>query len=293
MNSFVFLFVFIFSLSSQAMQCVDLFKVEQTSSYSNSLRPKILQELPEDFTQMNIYERLEVLDYAVVTLNNLIKKNPKPGLLQRFFSDQGDKQHQDYTELNNLRLEVIAIKENYQLVMSLLHGTVKSHNLSKSDEIQLLNRLLEDTSILDALKFLNQRQIRLNGRDRLEQYFIDSVVVYLAWGPHPKLFPVPINNWLIFDIFLGHKDAKYMINMTFRFKNAAKMYKDAKEGLNRADALIEDYSLSRQDPVFEIIEKTEKKNPGVIERLLDQEINNGHVIFDEKSGVLDIVDDSL
>ncbi|MBY0385280.1 hypothetical protein K2X05_08990, partial [bacterium] len=292
MNSFGFLFVFLFSVSSQAdMQCVDLFKVDKVITTNNSSSPKILDEMAEDFLRMNIYERQETLDYVIVALKKEMVAT-RPGVFQRFFTEQGRLQQQAYSELKSLYIEAKQIQENYRLVRSLLHGTVKNHNLSKGDEIQLLNRLLDDTSILPALKFLNRRQIRLNGKDRLEQYFIDSVVVYLAWGPDPKMFPVPINNWLIFDIFLGHKDAKYMVNMALRFKSAAKMYKNAKQGLNKADAIIEDYSLSRQDPVFEIIEKTEKKDPGVIERLLEQEINNGHVIYNQ-DGVLDIVDDSL
>ena len=133
----------------------------------------------------------------------------------------------------------------------------------------------------------------MHGKDRLEQYFIDSVVMYLAWGPNLKMFPVPINHWLIFDIFLGHEDVTYMAVVSHQFRDAAKMYREEKENQSVAVIAIEDYLLRAHDPVFDMIEKTQERSPNVIERLVEQEIENGHVVYDRDTAALRIVDDSL
>ena len=285
MNLLGFLFVILFSISSHAMQCQDLF-VKQVSEQS-------FETLPENFTQMNINERLETLDYMTIFLKGALSQNPQPGFLGRYLSRDGAQQNREHLRLRNLYAEAKKLKDNYHVVQSLLHGEVKRHELERGDEIQLLNRLMEDSEVLNALKFLNQRQLDLHGSDKLEQYFIDSVVMYLAWGPNPKLFPVAINHWLIFDIFLGHEDLKYMVVVSHRFRDGAKMYRSEKEGLTPNEAAIEDYRLLSQDPVLNMIEKTEQKSPHIIDRLIEQEIDKGHLVYDDATGALRIVDDSL
>jgi hypothetical protein len=230
---------------------------------------------------------------VTVYLKSELSKNPQPGFFGRYLSREGAQQNREYLRLRELYTDAKKLKNNYHIVQSLLHGEVKRHALERGDEIQLLNRLMQDSEVLVALKFLNQRQLDLHGSDKLEQYFIDSVVMYLAWGPNPKMFPVAINHWLIFDIFLGHEDLKYMVVVSQQFRNAAKMYRAEKEGLTPNEAAIEDYRLIAQDPVLDMIEKTEAKNPHIIDRLIEQEIDKGHLVYDSDTGALRIVDDSL
>lgn len=267
--------------------CLDLFKVDSNSRQNSNL----VSALEAEFEHANIYERLEMLDYVTVQLQQKMQETPKPSIWS-WFTAEGSQQRRQYSELKQLSLEVKELRAAYRVVNSLLHGTVKRHNLQREDELQLLNRLITEKDMLGALKFLDARQSDVRGKDRLEQYFIDSVVMYLAWGPSPKKFPVPIKHWLIFDIFLGHEDPKYMIHVASLFRDMAKVYKDAKQGLTPDEAHIEEYSVLMQDRVFALIEKTEKKNPNVIERLIEQELNRGHIVPDD-SGELHIVDESL
>jgi hypothetical protein len=289
MNLMGFFFILLTSFSGQAMQCVDLFP-SKTIVINNE---QTLETLPENFEQMDIYQRQETLDYMAVRLKSELKQNPKPNFFDRFLTRDGIARNREHARLSEIYAKVKKLKDAYHVVYSLLHGEVKNHNLKKDDEVQLLNRLMVESDVLSALKFLELRQTDLHGRDRLEQYFIDAVVLYLAWGPNPKMFPVPMNDWLIFDIFLGHEDPMYMVDMTERFTNSALMYKSEKAGANEADAVVIDYQLRVQDLVFEIIEKTKKKNPQIIERVVEQEIDNGHVVYDKDSDTLRIVDDSL
>lgn len=283
-----FIFTFLFSMFGHSQQhCLDLFKVDSNSRQNSNL----VSTLEAEFEHANIYDRLEMLDYVTVQLKQKMQENPKPSLWS-WLTSEGSKQRRQYSELKQLSLEVKELSAAYRVVNSLLHGSVKRHNLQREDELQLLNRLITEKDILGALKFLDARQADVRGKDRLEQYFIDSVIMYLAWGPSPKKFPVPIKHWLIFDIFLGHEDPKYMIHVASLFRDMAKVYKDAKQGLTPDEAHIEEYSVLAQDRVFALIEKTEKNNPNVIERLIVQELNRGHIVPDD-NGELHIVDDSL
>ena len=288
MKSLGFIIVFLFSIFANAQsQCLDLFKTQNQSRLSANLE----KELEAEFLNSNIYERLEMLDYVTVELQNKLQQTPRPGVFSWFTVD-GARQRRSHSELKSLSLEVKELRDAYRVVNSLLHGSVKNHNLKREDEVQLLNRLISEKEMLGALRFLQQRQADMAGKDRLEQHFIDAVILYLAWGPNPKKFPVPIKSWLIFDIFLGHEDPKYMVHVASLFHDMALVYKGAKKGLSDQEAHIEEYSVLMQDRVFAFIEKTEKMSPNVVERLIDQELDRGHIILDD-SGELHIVDDSL
>jgi hypothetical protein len=283
-----FIFTFLFSMFGHSQQhCLDLFKVDSNSRQNSNL----VSALEAEFEHATIYERLEMLDYVTVQLQQKMQETPKPSLWS-WLTSEGAQQRREYSELKQLSLEVKELRAAYRVVNSLLHGSVKRHNLQRDDELQLLNRLITEKDMLGALKFLDARQTDVRGNDRLEQYFIDSVIMYLAWGPSPKKFPVPIKNWLIFDIVLGHKKPKYMIDVASLFRDMAKVYKDSKKGLTPAEAHLEEYSVLTQDRVFALIEKTEKKFPHVIERVIEQELNQGHIVPDD-NGELHIVDESL
>jgi hypothetical protein len=283
-----FIVALLFSTLANAQSaCVEFFKNDSQLGKNTFLT----RELESAFLSSSIYQRLDLLEQVSTRLLQKIEQSPRPGLL-RWFTFEGVQQRRATSELRALSVEVKQLTDAYKVVNSLLHGQVKRHNLKRDDELQLLNRLISEREMLDVLKFLDLRQSDVKGQDRFEQHFIDAVILYLAWGPNPKKFPVPIKSWLIFDIFLGHEDPKYMVYVASQFREMAYVYKDAKRGLTMAEASLEEYSVLMQDRVFALIERTEKKNPQVIERLIDQEIERGHIVLDD-SGELRIVDDSL
>ena len=98
-----------------------------------------------------------MLDYVSVQLQQQMKENPRPSLW-RWFTSEGASQRRNYSETKQLSLEVKELRAAYRVVNSLLHGSVKRHNLEREDKLQLLNRLITEKDMLGALKFLEARQ---------------------------------------------------------------------------------------------------------------------------------------